>query len=119
MGFVCLAGTEAENEELKSEYKAAERLGEARLGSTHLFYRYFIKIRYVSYEEIAGAYLREESGESGEFLLKEFYLMIRTKDEALHKLRMERDVNAKAVLNGLREKYSHISIGFDRLCQSK
>lgn len=119
MRFVCLAGTGAENEELRNEYKMAERFGETRLGSTHLFYRYFIKIRYVSYEEIAGAYLREESGESGEFLLKEFYLMIQTKDEALHKLRMERDVNAKEVLNCLRDRYSHISIGFDRLGQSK
>ena len=119
MKFICLKGTQEEQESLKQQYKSAERWGEVRLGERNLFYRYFIKIRYVPYVEVQRAYLREESGESGEFLLKEFYLMVQTSDGVLHKLRMERDVNAKAVLSYLKENHKSVTVGFDRLSQSK
>ena len=119
MKFVCLAGAEAQKETLASEFKTAKRMGEVRVGEAHLFYRYFIRIRYVSYEEITNAYLREESGESGEFLLKEYYLMLKMRDGALHKLRMERVEYARETLHFLEKKHSYISVGFDRLGQSK
>ena len=118
MWLACLSGDERDKEELEREYKAATRYGEVRLGEMCLFYRYFIKIRYVAYEQIAKAYLREESGESGEFLLKEFYLMLETKDGVLHKLRLERDVNVKSVLAYLESHYKDITIGFNRPSRS-
>ena len=113
MKFVCIGGSEAEHESLRREYKTAKQLGEVRVGEDHLFYRYFIKIRYAALEEIERAYLREESGESGEFLLLESYLMLRMKDQTLHKLRMERELYARAVLLYFEENYPHIAIGFD------
>lgn len=114
MKFVCLAGSEAAYEDLKTEYKNAGRWGEVRLGERHLFYRYFIKIKFIPYEGIARAYLREESGESGEFLLKEFYLMLEGKDGTFHKLRMEREASARAVLEEIKERDANIEIGFFR-----
>ena len=119
MKFVCLKGIQESQEHLKQEYKKADQKGEVRLGDKHLFYRYFIKIRYVSYTEIRKAYLREESGESGEFLLKEFYLMLETSDGTLHKLRMEREVYAREVLSCLKNEHQSIAVGFDRLSQSR
>lgn len=119
MWFACICGVERDKEDLRKEYKVAKVQGEVRLGTACLFYRYFIKIKYVAYEEIVKAYLREESGESGEFLLKEYYLMLETKDGRLHKLRLERDVNVKSVLAYLEKKYKEIKIGFDRPSQSK
>lgn len=114
MKFVCLGRVQEEQEVLKQEYKSAECLGEVRMGEIHLFYRYFIKTRYISYGELRQAYLREESGESGEFLLKEFYLMLKAADGGLHKLRMEREVNVRAVLAGLEETHKEVKIGFER-----
>lgn len=108
-----------EKDALTAEFKSAKRLGEVRMGETHLFYRYFIRVRYTSYEEIVKAYLREESGESGEFLLKEYYLMLETKNGVMHKLRMEREEYAREALNYLENRYSNILVGFDRLGQSK
>ena len=119
MWLACLSGAEHNKEELEREYKDAARYGEVRLGTTCLFYRYFIKIRYISFDQIRKAYLREESGESGEFLVKEFYLMLETKDGELHKLRMEREVNAKSVLAYLEENFNNIEIGFYRPGRSK
>lgn len=119
MWFSCICGAERDKEELQKEYKKAKVQGEVRLGAGCLFYRYFIKVRYVAYEEIIKAYLREESGESGEFLLMEYYLMLETKDGRLHKLRLERDINVKSVLAYLKENYQDISIGNYRLSQSK
>lgn len=119
MWLACLSGAEHNKEELEKEYKDAARHGEVRLGTTCLFYRYFIKVRFVAYEQIAKAYLREESGESGEFLIKEFYLMLETKDGVLHKLRLEREVNVKAVLTYLENHYKDIAIGFNRPSRSK
>ncbi|MBO5473618.1 MAG: hypothetical protein J6A08_07530 [Lachnospiraceae bacterium] len=118
MRFACVCGKEHDNVNLQKEYKAAPAYGEVRLGASCLFYRYFIKIRYVDYGEIVRAYLREESGESGEFLLKEYYLMLEMKDGGLHKLRMERDANAKSVLACLEKEHEEISIGFYRPSQS-
>lgn len=115
MKFVCMSGAEADKVSLKDEYRNAKQWGEARLGKEHLFYRYFIKIKYLPIEEIERAYLREESGESGEFLLLESYLMLKTKDGTLHKLRIEWARNACAVLLHLEKNYPHIAIGFDGL----
>lgn len=112
MKFVCLGETKEDQEVLRQEYRAAAQCGEVRMGERHLFYRYFIKIRYVSYGEIRRAYLREESGESGEFLLKEFYLMLETTDGALHKLRTEREGNARRVLEDLGNYAKDVKIGF-------
>lgn len=114
MKFICLKGIQEDQESLKKQYKSAAQWGEVRLGESNLFYRYFIKIRYISYGEIRRAYLREESGESGEFLLKEFYLMLASSDGALHKLRMEREVNARAVLSYLGENHKTIMIGYEK-----
>ena len=119
MKFVCLKGIQEAQESLKQEYRTAVQWGEVRLGEEHLFYRYFIKIRYVSYAEIRRAYLREESGESGEFLLKEFYLMLETSDGVLHKLRVERVGNAREVLSCLKKEHVSIAVGFDRPSRSK
>lgn len=119
MRFVCLAGEEEAKEALVSEFKAAKRMGEVRMGEVHLFYRYFIRIKYVSYEEITKAYLREESGESGEFLLKEHYLMLETQNGVLHKLRMEREEYARETLHCFEKGYNHIKVGFDRPSRSK
>lgn len=119
MKFICLAGTETDQEMLKKEFKTAKRFGEIRLGESCLFYRYFIRIRYVRYQEIIGAYLRKESGESGEFLLMENYLMLEMRDGSLHKLRMEREAYVREVLTDLHEKYEVIKIGYDRPGRSK
>ena len=118
MKFVCVGRAAAQKETLSEEYRNATVSGEVRLGTTHLFYRYFIRIKYLAYEEITQIYLREESGESGEFLLKEHYLMIQTKDDMLHKFRMERENNARAVLEQLGRQQKCIKIGYNRPSQS-
>lgn len=115
MKFICLSGAEEETEVLKNEYKAAQRAGETRIGINHLFYRYFIKIKYLSLDMIERAYLRQESGESGEFLLMESYLMLKTRDGELHKFRMEREVYVREVLANFQENHPRIAIGFDGL----
>lgn len=116
MKFVLLSGshktTAQENEFLKDEFRHAKRCGEGRLGDRHFFYRYFLRVRYIPYQEIVHAYLREESGESGEFLLKEFYLMLVFTDGKTGKFRFEREVNARAVLSYFEEFYPGIRIGF-------
>lgn len=119
MKLVCMAGEEADQEMLRKEFKEARRFGEVRLGTSHLFYRYFIRIRYVSYGEITEAYLRQESGESGEFLLMENYLMTKMKNGSLHKLRMERETYVREVLSELEKYHSSVKIGFNRPSQSK
>ena len=113
MKFICLSGVETDKEVLRKEYKAAKQWGEARIGEGHLFYRSFIRISYVSINEIERIYIREESGESGEFLLLESFLMLKTKDGVLHKLRIEWARNAHAVLIHFEQNHPHIAIGFD------
>ena len=70
-----LAGSASE-EVLREEFKKGKKASEARLGEHFLFYRYFIRIRAIAYEEITRAYLRIESGESGDLPVTEHYLML-------------------------------------------
>ena len=116
MKFICLQknAEPADKNGLKEEFKAAVRSGEGRMGAHHFFYRYFINVKYISYEKIKTAYLRVESGESGEFLLKEFYLMLYLDDDTESKLRFEREENARAVLAYLEEHYPQTEIGYKK-----
>ena len=117
MKFVLLSKSSTEQskealKELQEEFKCALRCGEGRLGNCHFFYRYFLRIHYVPYQEIVHADMREESGESGEFLLKEFYLMLVFGNGQTGKLRFEREKNAREVISYLEEHYPDIRIGF-------
>ena len=103
-------------ETLKVEFKSALRVGEGRLGERHFFYRYFINIKFVPWNSIRKAYLRVESGESGEFLLKEFYLMMQFDDMSEAKLRFEREENVKSVLDYLTEHYPQVEVGYKKPC---
>ncbi|MCM1387117.1 MAG: hypothetical protein NC231_07305 [Bacillus sp. (in: Bacteria)] len=116
MKFICLLKNENTPDKniLKGEFSGALRAGESRLGSRHFFYRYFINVKYISYEKIKMAYLREESGEVGEFLLKEFYLVLCFDNEEQKKLRFEREANARTVLAYLEEHYPHIAVGYKK-----
>ena len=40
--------------------------------------------------------------------------MLKAADGGLHKLRMEREVNVRAVLAGLEETHKEVKIGFER-----
>ena len=116
MKFICLQknAEPADKNDLKEEFKAAVRAGEGRMGAHHFFYRYFINVKYIPYEKMKTAYLRVESGESGEFLLKEFYLMLCLDDDTGGKLRFEREENARAVLSYLEEHYPEIRVGYKK-----
>ncbi|MDD6811121.1 MAG: hypothetical protein PUD93_04550 [Lachnospiraceae bacterium] len=116
MKFIALSASEKINDkkELKEEFTVAQKAGEGRMGERHFFYRYFINVKYISYENIRHAFLREESGECGEFLLKEFYLILRLEGEKECKLRFERQENARIILTFLEENYPDIEIGYKR-----
>lgn len=110
MKIKVLAGSASE-ETLRLEYRQAKKTVEARLGEHFLFYRYFIRIHAIAYEEIKKAYLRIESGEVGELPLTEHYLMILDRQGREHKLRMEHPEDAKEVLEHMKEHFPRIEIG--------
>ncbi len=110
MKITVLAGKGMEKD-LREEFAQAKKTAEVRLGENFLFYRYFLRIRAIAYEEIQKAFLRIESGEVGEFPLTEHYLMIVDKAGKEHKLRMEHPEDAKEVLACLEQSYPEIEIG--------
>lgn len=110
MKIMVLAGKSTEKE-LREEFTQAKRAAEVRLGEKFLFYRYFLRIKAIAYEEIQKAFLRIESGEVGEFPLTEHYLMLVDKTGKEHKLRMEHPEDAKEVLACLEQSYPEIEIG--------
>ena len=107
MRIKLLAGSASE-EALREEFGKAKKAAEARLGEHFLFYRYFIRIRAIAYGEIKKAYLRIESGESGDLPVTEHYLMIVDKQEKVHKLRMEHPEDTREVLAYLEEHFNPI-----------
>ena len=113
MKIKLLAGNASE-EVLREEFQKGKKTVEARLGEHFLFYRYFIRIHAIAYEEIKKAYLRIEGGESGEVPVTEHYLMLIDKQDKKHKLRMEHREDADEVLDYLRNHFPEIEIGHYR-----
>ncbi len=108
-------GQTADNDAiLKTEFQTAKQVGEGRIGETHLFYRYFLRVKYIAYTEIQKAFLRVESGECGEFLLQEFYLILVTKEAEECRLRFERKENIQTILDYLTAQNPDIEIGYKK-----
>lgn len=110
MKIKVLAGSASE-EVLRKEFQNAKKTAEVRLGEHFLFYRYFIRINAVAYGEIQKAYLRIESGESGDLPVTEHYLMLVDRQGKTHKLRMEHPEDAQEVLAYLGEHFPAVEIG--------
>lgn len=110
MKIKLLAGS-AQEEVLRKEFQKAKRTAEVRLGEQFLFYRYFIRIRAIAYGEIGKAYLRIESGESGDLPVTEHYLMLIDKQGKEYKLRMEHHEDTREVLAYLKERFPDIEVG--------
>lgn len=110
MKIKLLAGSASE-EALREEFGKAKKAAEARLGEHFLFYRYFIRIRAIAYGEIKKAYLRIESGESGDLPVTEHYLMLIDQQGKEYKLRMEHHEDAREVLAYLKERFPDIEVG--------
>lgn len=110
MKIKLLAGSASE-EALREEFQRAKKAAEVRLSEHFLFYRYFIRIRAIAYNEIKKAYLRIESGESGDLPVTEHYLMLTDRQEKTHKLRMEHPEDTKEVLAYLKEHFPEVEIG--------
>ena len=96
-------------EALKEEFGKAGRFGEIRIGELHLFYRGFIRVRFVPLTECERIYLRVEFGEYGDVPLHEHYIVVRIKQGKELLLRMERPDDAKEVMNCLEKHSCHIA----------
>ena len=103
MKIKLLAGS-ADEEALREEFRRGKKAAEARLGEQFLFYRYFIRIKAIAYEEI-------ESGESGDLPVTEHYLMLVDRQEREYKLRMEHAEDVQEVLAYLKEHFPKTEIG--------
>jgi hypothetical protein len=100
-----------EQEALKTEFRESERFGEIRIGKKNLFYRGFVRVRFLPLAECERIYLRIEFGEYGEFPLHEHYIVVLTKKEEELLLRLERPDDAKNLLSFLEENAKEIKLG--------
>ncbi len=101
-------------DDLKKEFQNAERFGELRIGKKHLFYRGFIRVRFVPFLECSRIYLRIEFGEYGEFPLHEHYIMVKTRQGEEFSLRLDRPDDARKVMIFLGENFKNIELGKEK-----
>jgi hypothetical protein len=94
-----------EQEALKTEFRESERFGEIRIGKKNLFYRGFVRVRFLPLAECERIYLRIE------FPLHEHYIVVLTKKEEELLLRLERPDDAKNLLSFLEENAKEIKLG--------
>ena len=106
-----LATTEMTEEELKKEFKNANRVAEIRLEENTKFARYFFRISAIPYEQIERAFLRVESGDTGDMPMLLNFLVVNDLSGSEHKFRMERLEDAKTVLAYFEKEYPHVQIG--------
>lgn len=101
-------------EALKVEFGKAVKCGEIRIGETHLFYRGFIRVRFVPLKECERIYLRVEFGEYGDVPLHEHYIVVRTKQGKELLLRLERPDDAKEVMSCLEKHSCKVALGKEK-----
>lgn len=101
-------------EELKKEFDSAEKFGEIRIGKDCLFYRSFIRVRFVPFRECSRIFLRIEFGEYGDFPLHEHYIMVRTRQGEEFALRSDRSDDAKNVMEFLVKNPKGIELGKEK-----
>ena len=102
----------AEQNFLEQAFHDAAYFQEVRIGERFLFYRSFIRVKYVALERVEQAYLRVETGESGDFPTQAVYLVLMLGDGQEVKLHMERYDTAKKMFDYLKEKHPRINCSF-------
>lgn len=114
LAYKCMAGIPGNQDDLKIEFKEAEAFQEIRLGASHLFYRPFLRVKYVDYHVIKNAFLRMESGESGDFPTNTTYLVLVDEEFKEISFTMERVDTAKKMLARLEELHPEILYGYTK-----
>lgn len=105
-----LYGLEIEKKIVLEEKKKGTKIGEAVLCSDFLYHSYFFKTRYIRYCDIDRAYLRIESGESGDFSVDEISLAIIDKAGVEHKLHLDYKQYVQEILEYFKNNYPDIVI---------
>lgn len=103
-----------EQKELEAAFKETESFQEIRIGSKFLFYRSFIRVKYITIDEVKKAFLRVESGESGDFPTTAVYLVLVREDGKEISLHMERVDTAKKMIAYMEDKFPSIQYGFTK-----
>lgn len=103
-----------EQAELEKLYKAARGFQEIRISESFLFYKSFIRVKYVDLNHVKKIFLRVESGESGDFPTQTVYVILTDLNEKEISLHMERMDTAKQMLEFLKEQYPTIQYGFTK-----
>lgn len=117
MKFVSIIEKENQisSDELKTEYKAARKIGKAALGENHLFCRKFLKTEFIAYSEIYRAFRRVQCIDMkmccarGKLQLENIVLM--DKKEEIFQFDLPTTSAAETVLAKLTEKNPEIKIG--------
>ena len=102
----------AEQNFLEQAFHDAAYFQEVRIGERFLFYRSFIRVKYVALERVERAHLRVETGESGDLPTQAVYLVLMLGDGQEVKLHMERYDTSKKMFNYLKEKHPRINCSF-------
>ena len=102
----------AEQNFLEQAFHDAAYFQEVRIGESFLFYRSFIRVKYVALERVERAHLRVETGESGDLPTQAVYLVLMLGDGQEVKLHMERYDTAKKMFDYLKEKHPRINCSF-------
>ena len=101
-------GTYDQNE-LERAFREAEYFQEVRIDVKYLFHRTFLRVKYVPIDQVKRAFLRVETGESGDFPTQAVYLVLQLIDDSEVKLHMERYDTAKKMFAYLKENFLGIS----------
>ena len=102
----------SEQKALEQAFRDAAYFQEVRIGERFLFYRSFIRVKYVALERVERAHLRVETGESGDLPTQAVYLVLMLGDGQEVKLHMERYDTAKKMFDYLKEKHPRINCSF-------
>lgn len=101
-------------EALRDEFQKADRYGEIRIGEHHLFYRGFLRVRFVPLAWCQRIYMRVEFGEYGDLPLHEHYIVVRIKQGKEIPLRLERPDDAKEVMARLKDHPCKVILGKEK-----
>jgi len=111
--------TEPAKKTLKSEYKAARKIGKVALGTEHFFYREKLKLKYIPFEKVYRAFRRVQCVNmkmccaGGQLQLQNIVLCNKKNDE-LCMVDLPDERAALALFEDLEKNHPEIKIGMKK-----
>ncbi|MBO4678042.1 MAG: hypothetical protein J5626_00070 [Lachnospiraceae bacterium] len=108
MKFKSISGREEQSDVLRTDYESGTKVGIISLGNSHLFFRKFFSVYYISYTDLSAAYRRVYMMNGRKNSLSAEYLVLVSDGKEIANIGVPGTKSAREILETIKEKAPHV-----------